>query len=144
MGGEIIRRGRSGRCTKATTESNLSNIQKASRKIARLRSVWALLRLVERSVVQINGQRFDETYESCRGTVGRTNAREDGEVKKIAIDRLFSKGYEVQRLLEGGLEYFVEWARDQFHDLPSFTDIYASTISAHPPRDFGNLLALDV
>ena len=91
---------------------------------------------MERSVVQINGQRFDETYESCRGTVGRTNAREDGEVKKIAIDRLFSKGYEVQRLLEGGLEYFVEWARDQFHDLPSFTDIYASTISAHPPRDF--------
>ena len=98
---------------------------------------------MERSVVQINGQRFDETYESCRGTVGRTNAREDGEVKKIAIDRLFSKGYEVQRLLEGGLEYFVEWARDQFHDLPSFTDIYASTISAHPPRDFGNLLALN-
>ena len=89
---------------------------------------------MERSVVQINGQRFDETYESCRGTVGRTNAREDGEVKKIAIDRLFSKGYEVQRLLEGGLEYFVEWARDQFHDLPSFTDIYASTISAHPPH----------
>ena len=53
MGGEIIRRGRSGRCTKATTESNLSNIQKASRKIARLRSVWALLRLVERSVVRM-------------------------------------------------------------------------------------------